>query len=466
MHSLHHIVLIVLLWLGCGAQTAHAWRLEAGEATTNVTTFKAVVFQNAFDVTPVVVVLPTSEGSEPATLRIKNVTTNGFDVAAVEPTNSPGGHPSMTFHYVAMEAGTHKLPDGTQLAAGKHTTSTMIGKFASPTGWDTVSFGTTLSPGSSVVASIQTMNSESGSPPSAPSSPILSVATLNPGATSVQVSLDRAEDSSGTVIPESIGWIAFPSTDNGSFLDVADNSISWDARSTIDNIVGWGNGCRTYPFSAATWVNARVLASKNTRNGVDGGWLRRCSLSGTQIGLVIDEDQANDDERNHTTEAASLLSFSDSFHAEFAGKIEANKTVSISSGTYALPGSAVTYTIAAQSVGTFPIDTDAMVFKDSLPPELALRVVDIGAPGSGPVNFIEGSPASALSYSYLGLANLTDDVDFSNNSGATFTYIPTADGLGADSNVTDIRVTPKGDFAARSVSGSPSFSIEFNAIIK
>lgn len=464
---LFHMAL--LLWLSGQAQHAYAWRMESGVFTTNdtsvSTTFTSVTFQETFDVVPVVVVLASDQGAEPAMLRIKNVTVNGFLVAAFEPTNSDGDNPGMTAHYMAIEPGQHVMADGTKLAAGTHPTSTMFGKFVT-SGWDTVSFGSTLDAAASVVATIQTMNSSLAAAPGTPLVPFMSAATLNPSASSIQLTLDRAETSTGTVVSEDIGWIAFPSGEGGSFLDTSDVTIGWDARFTTDNIVGLDNGCRTYTFSGTGWANARVLASKNTRDGVDGGWLRRCSLSGTTIGLVIDEDTTNDPERRHTTERAALVAFSDSFHVNFKGKILADKTLALSSGSYALPGNTVTYTISAQSTGILPIDTGAVIIVDNLPSELAFRVVDIDAPGGGPIKFDNGSPASGLTYTYVALGDTGDDLEFSNNGGASFGYTPVDDGTGADPDVTHIRINPKGAFSARSAVGIPDFSITYDANIE
>jgi len=227
----------LLLWLSGQAQHAYAWRMESGVFTTNdtsvSTTFTSVTFQETFDVVPVVVVLASDQGAEPAMLRIKNVTVNGFLVAAFEPTNSDGDNPGMTAHYMAVEPGQHVMADGTKLAAGTHPTSTMFGKFVT-SGWDTVSFGSTLDAAASVVATIQTMNSSLAAAPGTPLVPFMSAATLNPSASSIQLTLDRAETSTGTVVSEDIGWIAFPSGEGGSFLDTSDVTIGWDARFTTD----------------------------------------------------------------------------------------------------------------------------------------------------------------------------------------------------------------------------------------
>jgi hypothetical protein len=43
-----------------------------------------------------------------------------------------------------------------------------------------------------------------------------------------------------------------------------------------------------------------------------------------------------------------------------------------------------------------------------------------------------------------------DDVDFSNDGGSTWTYVPAPNALGVDPAVTHIRIRPKGTMAAGS----------------
>ena len=60
------------------------------------------------------------------------------------------------------------------------------------------------------------------------------------------------------------------------------------------------------------------------------------------------------------------------------------------------------------------------------------------------------------------LASATDDLEFSNNGGSTWTHVPTADLNGYDtSGTTHIRMRPKGTMAGASAGGSPSFQLRF-----
>jgi hypothetical protein len=114
----------------------------------------------------------------------------------------------------------------------------------------------------------------------------------------------------------------------------------------------------------------------------------------------------------------------------------------------AIPGAIVEYQIIVTNPAPNPVDNNTMFIADQIPAHMDLRVADIGASGSGPVQYVNGSPASGMTYTFSGLANTGDDVAFSSDGGATWTYAPTADGNGTDPAVTNIRINPKGVFGA------------------
>ena len=71
------------------------------------------------------------------------------------------------------------------------------------------------------------------------------------------------------------------------------------------------------------------------------------------------------------------------------------------------------------------------------------------------------SPTSALTYTFSGPGNATDDLEFSNNGGSSWAYTPVANANGCDPAVTHIRVRPKGTMAGASGSGNPFFELRF-----
>jgi hypothetical protein len=105
------------------------------------------------------------------------------------------------------------------------------------------------------------------------------------------------------------------------------------------------------------------------------------------------------------------------------------------------------------------------VITDTIPVGSSLIVSDIGGAGSGPLIFTDGSPASGLTYTFTSLGSTTDDLEFSSDGGASFSYTPIPDVNGADANVTDMRINPKGVFLPSSGAGNPGFSIVFRVRI-
>jgi uncharacterized repeat protein (TIGR01451 family)/fimbrial isopeptide formation D2 family protein len=113
----------------------------------------------------------------------------------------------------------------------------------------------------------------------------------------------------------------------------------------------------------------------------------------------------------------------------------------------AIPGAIVEYQIIVTNPAATAADADTIVLRDPVPQHVDLRVVDIGASGSGPVAFVDGSPSSGLSYTFTSLSNNGDDVEFSSDNGATWTYVPVPDANGVDPAVTNVQISPKGAFA-------------------
>lgn len=127
----------------------------------------------------------------------------------------------------------------------------------------------------------------------------------------------------------------------------------------------------------------------------------------------------------------------------------------------AIPGATVEYQLILTNPAPTAVDSGTIVVTDPIPANVDLRVADISGASSGPVLFTNGSPSSGLTYTFSGLASATDDVDFSNDNGATWTYVPTPDAAGLDSAVTDIRIRPQGSFAPNNA----QFTLRFRVVV-
>ena len=447
---------------------ARAFEMEMAPVALNdtfsVPAWTTVTFLEPFEIRPLVFVLPTNQGSDPATIRVRNVTTTGFEALQVEPSGNDGPHVAMTTAYLAVEPGNHVLPDGTRIVALERTTATFANRFLGVS-WDVVPFPTAFPATPAAIAQIQTMASESQSPPGTSSVPFMDISMQNLGAASLQLTLERAESVAGTVVPERIGIVAIDGAANASFVDGFGSAVQLQSVATPDNIQGWSNGCYTNSYPVPFASTPLAVASVNSRDGNNGGWIRRCSESASALGLTVDEDIDNDSERNHTTESAGIIAASIAFHANFDVDLDIAKAVTTTwdpvngtGGPYSIPEATVEYTIGVENRGSLSPDTDSLTVTDDIPADLSLCVTTSCLAGAPVVLDISGSPVPPGVT--LGL------IEYSDDDGASFGYAPVPDTAGYDENINAIRVTLNGVLGSISTSGPPSFELILGAKIQ
>lgn len=129
-----------------------------------------------------------------------------------------------------------------------------------------------------------------------------------------------------------------------------------------------------------------------------------------------------------------------------------------------IPGGVSLYTITVTNQGAGAVDNNSVGVVDAIPANTRLFVGNLGAPGSGPVAFVNGSPSSALTWTFTALNSTTDDLDFSNDGGATWTYVPTPDANGYDAAVNAIRMRPRGVMPGTG-GGNPNFQLQFRVLV-
>lgn len=136
-----------------------------------------------------------------------------------------------------------------------------------------------------------------------------------------------------------------------------------------------------------------------------------------------------------------------------------------SSNPKSIPGAVVHYVLRLSNSGPGRVDSNSLAISNPLPPHMEMYVGDFAGPGLGPVLFVDGVPVSGLSWTFISLASPTDSVDFSNDNGASWTYVPTPDANGYDPAVTHIRLRPRGVMNA-SGGGNPRADMIFRMRVK
>ena len=445
---------------------ASAFQLEMAQVTVNDTfvtpTVTTVSFLAPFDTTPVVVTLATNDGGDPANLRIANVTTTGFQIVATEPDANDGPHVAMTTAYLAVEPGSHTLPDGSQLQAYAVSTTASVGRVTSSV-WASLSFTDNFPAAPAVIANLQTDNNETGTPPTTSANPFLATATRNVSSTGLQYAMERAETTAGTNnAAETIGIIAVSDGLDLDFVAAIGGATNLQAVRSGDTIRGFDDGCFTVGWPAGFATTPLAVASMNSRDGNNGGWLRRCSQSGSALGLAVEEDIDNDSERNHTTEIAGLFGASNNFHGRFDVGFTVTKTVLTTSDPengdtdpFAIPGASVQYTIEISNQGSGAPDDDSVTVTDTVPDNLALCVLPSCQAGGSVILDTSGSPSPP--------AVTLGTIRYSNDGGATFGYSPNPDADGFDAAINAIEITLDGNFGALTPAGAPSAQLQITA---
>jgi len=118
-----------------------------------------------------------------------------------------------------------------------------------------------------------------------------------------------------------------------------------------------------------------------------------------------------------------------------------------------IPGAIVQNRTTVRNSGIGPVDADTVIITEIVPPESSLQVADFDGSTTGPVRFTDGTPVSGLTYTFVALGSTTDDIEFSNDNGVSYSYTPVPDGNGVDAAVTHFRIRPKAVLLANSGTG-------------
>ncbi|MCG9545892.1 hypothetical protein L1D37_19310 [Vibrio sp. Isolate33] len=311
-----------------------------------------IEFENTYDSAPLVFVMSTVNASRsnfdsktteyPSDLRVWSVSSSQatikqllppHDAACVRLRKNNNGQwrcstnssdplveyvdaPMENIDYLVIEPGVLEFDSGAKLVAGtvdyNRTYSNAGGGSNKRKSVRFSDFGLSSNFSSSpgVLVQIQSLRNMQGSAPV-----WLTPIALNPTTSAFNLVLDRSEVSSNAQLDRN-EQVAFVAGLGEGFINgqkfwlgqgATSNTLNIDDR-VIKPIT---EGCQLIQkFSASGFSGIpTLLASKRTRNGNNGGWLRRCSVSKTGVALINEEDMARDDERAHVVEPYSYFLF-------------------------------------------------------------------------------------------------------------------------------------------------------------
>lgn len=316
-HLLVAICSYLCVWMAATARADGLFLAENLSLSATVdgqTTFQKVTFSSAFNTAPVVVITANTDNTDPATVRIRNVTQTGFEVAVIEPAGEDGEGPAMNnLSFFAAEPGLYLTDSGELVEVGFHETTSGRSKNGADN-YDTINFSHGFTAAPSLTGMIQTMNNETANVPGDPSNAWMTMGIRNLGSGSFDTTMDRAETSSSAdfATAERLGYIAFEAS-TGNFNDNDGTNILWDAFISADNVTGYANGGTSTSYNQAFSTTPLIAARSADDDGADGGWVRYTSNDSSDVTLMIDEDRTSDTDRSHTDRAVSVLAFSEAF---------------------------------------------------------------------------------------------------------------------------------------------------------
>jgi len=275
---------------GEGMLTAKVPQFDIGEVgqITNVThAAQTITLSNTYT-NPVVIAQSASTNvNQPAVVRVTNVQPNKFTIYLAEPSDQDGNHGSETVTYVVLEAGTHRLENGTWVEAGIIDTAKTVGNRVSNS-WETVSFDASFSTTPVVLSQVQTTNGAS----------VVKTRYLATSASSVLLALEQQESITIPGAEETIGYLAIE-PGSGTW-----SGMSYEVDNTPNAVTNdW------YPLSYTTGFESTpsLLTSLVTYDSGDNAHVRYTNSQKTGVELKVEEDTTHDSELSHTTEVVAYL---------------------------------------------------------------------------------------------------------------------------------------------------------------
>ena len=227
-------------------------------------------------VDPVVVAGPaTLNGGQPCIVRIRNVDTTGFDIRLQEWDYLDGSHLVETVSYMAMEAGSYVLSDGTRVEAANVSNAKVWFK--------NVPFKTTFNVVPVVMTSITSFNDET---PVTGRVKEIAIDGFNYRIQEQEANANQHGDETFSYI----AWEPMAGTVANATLIVAKSGNAVTHRSYTVNYES--------DFEAAPVF----LADAQTTNGSNTANIRCKNRTATSVEVLIDEEQSKDSEVNHIKE--------------------------------------------------------------------------------------------------------------------------------------------------------------------
>jgi hypothetical protein len=214
---------------------------------------------------------------------------------------------------------------------------------------------------------------------------------------------------------------------------------------TLINLLGLlGNSVRNVPIYVKPTATAEIAPGTYTGNFQLAWEWKLCTVG---VAVCLGSTQS-------TGPVTATVSITMVVQAKPVGVVITTRTTwdpqSTTVNPRAIPGSKQRTSITLSNPNIVAVDANTLAVVVPTPTRGAIALDGDGTASTAYLVPTEGSPASSLGATYTAPGSTTDDVDFSSDNGATWTYDPTT----APKAVTTVRVRPRGTMAAGS-----SFSV-------
>lgn len=278
--------------------------MEVG-STTATSAWTTIPLTNTY-VNPVVhvTVLDGPGNNSPVTARVKDATTNSFDVRLDFPPDNfaPRATRDETVYYMVVEAGVWQVGDtGVKIEANVLDDVSTVGNGTD--GYPAGEVVTYTHAYDRVPLVFHQVMSENDSDWITSYVSDDSVRSTPPEYDAFQVSLHGASVTR-THDPEDVGYIVIEAEER----DTA-NGVTFETDATGDTVLGYDDAHRTEALDSSYTSSPLGFVTQMSMDGMDGSWAMLERLTTTQITMYVDEDQTVDSERSHTSEDLGYVIF-------------------------------------------------------------------------------------------------------------------------------------------------------------
>jgi PKD repeat protein len=258
------------------------FQMELGEVEINHDWVR-VDFSDSF-VNPVVVAGPVSSNdSDPCVIRLRNITSTGFDIRLQEWNYLDGSHALETVAYFVLERGSFTLADGTMVEAGQFDANNIA--------FQTVQFKTAFATEPVVIASVATYHEDD--------TVTGRLRKILPASFEYKMEEEELGGGHGNEVINYIGW------ESGSS---AFGSVNVSVNRTADAVK---NSWFTVVYDKQLNAVPIFLGDMQSYDGTDTSTIRYTGKTVSELKVKVEEEQSHDDETRHTTETIGYFLFSE-----------------------------------------------------------------------------------------------------------------------------------------------------------